>query len=111
MVATDLAARGIDIDEISHVINFDIPDTPDTYIHRIGRTARAEATGDAFSLVDPEEEPLIKAIQHKLNRTLPRVTLPTFDYKKPAAPRSPDQHHTRPRPPSSSRWGSHRRRA
>jgi len=90
MVATDVAARGIDIDEISHVINFDIPETPEMYIHRIGRTARAEATGDAFSLVDHAEEPLIKAIEHALNRTLPRVTLPEFDYKKPSLPRPHD---------------------
>jgi len=93
MVATDVAARGIDIEEISHVINFDIPDTPENYIHRIGRTARAEATGDAFSLVDREEEPLIAAIEQALHRTLPRVTLPHFNYKKPAAPRPHDHHH------------------
>ncbi|HAM41592.1 MAG TPA: RNA helicase [Candidatus Omnitrophica bacterium] len=84
MVATDVAARGIDIEDISHVINFDIPETPENYVHRIGRTARAEATGDAFSLVDRSEEPLISAIERLLNRTLPRVTLPHFDYKRPA---------------------------
>jgi len=87
MVATDVAARGIDIEEISHVINFDIPEPPEMYIHRIGRTARADATGDAFSLVDHVEEPLIKAIEQALHRTLPRVTLPNFDYKKPGPPR------------------------
>jgi ATP-dependent RNA helicase RhlE len=82
MVATDIAARGIDIDDISHVINFDVPNTPEDYVHRIGRTARAEATGDAFSLVASEEEPMIKEIERTLNRSLPRVTLPTFDYKR-----------------------------
>ncbi len=101
MVATDIAARGIDIEEISHVINFDIPETPDAYIHRIGRTARAEATGDAFSLVDRDEEPMITAIEKTLNRTLPRVTLPHFDYKKAMAPRPHD--HRRPRHPHASR--------
>jgi len=91
LVATDIAARGIDIEDISHVINFDIPEPPETYIHRIGRTARAEATGDAFSLVDHTEEPLIDDIEKLLGRDLPRVTLPHFDYKKPGGPR--DQHH------------------
>src|SRR3989338_10536878 len=93
MVATDIAARGIDIDDISHVVNFDVPTTPDAYIHRIGRTARAEATGDAFTLVDREEEPLVKDIEKALTLTLPRVTLPEFAYRKvvdgphPARPR------------------------
>ena len=98
MVATDLAARGIDIEEISHVINFDMPNTPEDYIHRIGRTARAEATGDAFTLVDREEEPMIKAIEQALNRALPRVTLPHFDYKKSPRPHDPRPHDPRPRP-------------
>lgn len=83
MVATDIAARGLDIEEISHVINFDIPNTPDDYIHRIGRTARAEATGDAFTLVDKKEEPLVREIEQVLHRTLPRVMLPHFNYKNP----------------------------
>jgi len=87
MVATDIAARGLDIDDITHVINFDIPNTPEDYVHRIGRTARMEATGDAFTLVDRDEEPLIKDIEKALNRTLPRITLPAFDYKKGGAPR------------------------
>jgi len=115
MVATDVAARGIDIEDISHVINFDIPETPEMYIHRIGRTARAEATGDAFSLVDHDEEPLIKAIERALNRTLPRVTLPHFDYKKPAPPRPHGPPRRHPRHPASSGWAhrphDHRRHA
>ena len=109
MVATDLAARGIDIDEISHVINFDIPMVPESYIHRIGRTARAEATGDAFSLVDREEEPLIADIEKALRQTLPRVTLPHFDYKKPAAPRPHDHHQPHARHTAPARWDSPRR--
>jgi ATP-dependent RNA helicase RhlE len=91
MVATDIAARGIDIDDISHVINFDVPNTPEDYVHRIGRTARAEATGDAFSLVASEEEPMIKEIERTLNRPLPRVTLPTFDYKRSGPGGGPHQ--------------------
>ncbi|MBI1952673.1 MAG: DEAD/DEAH box helicase [Candidatus Omnitrophica bacterium] len=82
MVATDIAARGIDVEEISHVINFDVPASPDDYIHRIGRTARAEATGDAFTLMDKIEEPLVADIEQTLHRTLPRVTLPHFNYRR-----------------------------
>jgi len=102
MVATDIAARGIDIEGISHVINFDIPNTPEDYVHRIGRTARVEATGDAFTLVDRDEEPLVKEIERTLGLTLPRVTLPNFDYKKGHPPRGHDQPH---------RHGPHRRHA
>src|SRR4029078_7094456 len=56
LVATEIAARGIDIDEVGHVVNFDVPLVPEDYIHRVGRTARAEATGDAFTFVAPQEE-------------------------------------------------------
>ena len=99
MVATDIAARGIDIEDISHVINFDIPNSPEDYVHRIGRTARAEATGDAFTLADRDEEPMVADIERALSRTLPRVTLPNFDYKKAGPPRShePRQRHGPPR--------------
>ena len=93
-VATDIAARGIDIEQISHVINYDVPGSPDDYVHRIGRTARAEATGDAFTLMDREEEPLVKEIEQALGRTLPRVTLPRFDYRK--ADHSPRRSHAHP---------------
>lgn len=84
LVATDIAARGIDIEGISHVINFDIPHTPEDYVHRIGRTARVDATGDAFSFVDKTEEGMLKDIERILRQPLPRVTLPNFNYKKPA---------------------------
>ena len=94
MVATDIAARGIDIEQISHVINYDVPGTPDDYVHRIGRTARAEATGDAFTLMDKEEEPLVREIEQALGRTLPRVTLPRFAYRR--ADHSPRRPHTHP---------------
>ncbi len=88
MVATDIAARGIDVEGITHVINFDLPNTPEDYVHRIGRTARAQATGDAFSLVDRDEEPLVTDIERALNISLPRVTLPHFNYREAAVPRS-----------------------
>jgi len=81
LVATDIAARGIDVEELGHVVNFDVPLVPEDYIHRVGRTARAEATGDAFTFVAPEEEGELKAIERALGSRLPRVTLPDFDYK------------------------------
>ena len=81
LVATDIAARGIDVESLSHVVNFDVPAVPDDYIHRVGRTGRAEATGDAFTFVAPEDEGELRAIERAINRTLPRVTLPDFDYR------------------------------
>jgi ATP-dependent RNA helicase RhlE len=80
LVATDIAARGIDVTALGHVINFDVPAQPEDYIHRVGRTARAELTGSAFTLVSPEEEGDIRAIEKAINRRLPRVTVPDFDY-------------------------------
>jgi ATP-dependent RNA helicase RhlE len=85
LVATDIAARGIDIDALSHVVNFDVPSSPEDYVHRVGRTARAEATGDAFLFVAPEEETHLRGIEKAIGRRLPRVTVPGFDYaKRPA---------------------------
>jgi ATP-dependent RNA helicase RhlE len=81
LVATDIAARGIDVEALSHVVNFDVPAVPEDYIHRVGRTGRAELTGDAFTFVAPEEEGDIKAIERAIGKVLPRVTLPDFDYK------------------------------
>lgn len=80
LVATDIAARGIDIAELGHVVNFDVPQSPDDYIHRVGRTARAEATGDAFTFIAPEEESLLREIEKVVGKRLPRVTVPDFDY-------------------------------
>jgi ATP-dependent RNA helicase RhlE len=85
LVATDIAARGIDVEALSHVINFDVPAAPDDYIHRVGRTGRAEMTGEAFTFVAPEEEADLRAIERAIGRSLPRVTLPDFDYKAQAA--------------------------
>jgi len=73
LVATDIAARGIDIDKLSHVINFDLPDVPETYVHRIGRTGRAGASGKAFSFCDPEEKPNLRDIQKLISKTIPVV--------------------------------------
>jgi len=82
LVATDIVARGIDVEDLGHVINFDVPEDPDAYIHRVGRTARAEMTGDAFTFVSPDEEPDMRAIERAIGKALPRVTLPGFDYAK-----------------------------
>jgi ATP-dependent RNA helicase RhlE len=84
MVATDIAARGLDVESISHVINFDMPDTADAYIHRIGRTGRAERTGDAFTLVTPEDGEMLRALEKIMGQRLPRETLADFDYNTPA---------------------------
>ena len=86
MVATDIAARGLDVESISHVINFDMPDTADAYIHRIGRTGRAERTGDAFTLVTPEDNDMIRSLERIMGSPLTRTTLPDFDYTTPAPP-------------------------
>ena len=80
LVATDIAARGIDVEALGHVVNFDVPAVPDDYVHRVGRTARTEATGDAFTFVSPEEEPDLQSIEKAVGKRLPRVTLPGFDY-------------------------------
>ena len=82
LVATDIAARGIDVEALSHVVNFDVPNVPDDYIHRVGRTARAEMTGDAITFVAPEEENELRAIERTIGKRLPRVTVPDFDYTK-----------------------------
>jgi ATP-dependent RNA helicase RhlE len=81
LVATDIAARGIDVEALSHVVNFDVPLVPDDYIHRVGRTGRADLTGEAFTFVAPEEEGNLKAIERAIGKGLPRVTLPDFDYR------------------------------
>ena len=80
LVATNLAARGLDVEHITHVISFDVPAVPDDYVHRIGRTARAGAEGDAWVLVSPAEEKALTQIERQIGQRLPRVILPDFDY-------------------------------
>jgi ATP-dependent RNA helicase RhlE len=82
LVATDIASRGIDVDDITHVVNYDVPRTPEDYVHRIGRTGRMDATGDALTLVSPEEHEEVAAIERFLGIKVPRVTLDGFDYKR-----------------------------
>ena len=89
LVATDIAARGIDVEALGHVVNFDVPVVPEDYIHRVGRTARAEATGDAFTFVSRQEDGDLARIERTIGKRLPRVTVPDFDYD--ARPRGPSR--------------------
>jgi ATP-dependent RNA helicase RhlE len=94
LVATDIASRGIDVEELGHVVNFDVPRAPEDYVHRVGRTGRAEATGVAFTFVSPEEEAELAKIERVVGKKLPRVTMPGFDYA------------ARPAPERRTDWGS-----
>jgi ATP-dependent RNA helicase RhlE len=105
LVATDIAARGIDVAEISHVVNFDMPDTVDAYTHRIGRTGRAHQTGEAFTFVLPEDEPIIRGIEKVLGSRIERRRFPGFDYgdftpeSRPQAAQRPASPRQAPRAP------------
>ncbi|MFA9403531.1 MAG: DEAD/DEAH box helicase [Anaerolineales bacterium] len=105
MVATDIAARGLDIDRISHVINYDMPGTADAYIHRIGRTGRAERTGEAFTLITPDDYALVQKIEKIMKQKLPQRTLPDFDYDVPM----PEYPQTVRKPKPRSNGKSHSR--
>lgn len=87
LCATDIVARGIDVEALDHVVNFDVPAQAEDYIHRVGRTARAGATGEAYTFVSPEEEGEIRSIERAVGRKIERRTLEGFDYKAPAAER------------------------
>ena len=102
LVATDIAARGIDVEALGHVVNFDVPLQSEDYIHRVGRTARAELTGEAFTFVSPAEEGELKLIERAVGKALPRVTLPDFNYT--AKP------HERLEVPVGERLAAHRAR-
>ncbi len=78
LIATDIAARGIDVDSVSHVINYDVPDAPEDYVHRIGRTGRAGNLGRAITLVTPPEELSMRAIERLTGQTVERIVLPAF---------------------------------
>lgn len=112
LVATNLASRGLDVEHITHVISFDVPDVPDDYVHRIGRTARAKAEGDAFILVSRAEENSLADIERHIGQRLPRVTLPDFDYAQAAPPRRDKpgrrpQSHTSPSQSQQRSAGTH----
>jgi ATP-dependent RNA helicase RhlE len=99
LVATDIAARGLDIADVSHVINYDVPQHPEDYIHRIGRTGRAEASGDAFTLMVAEDTRHVEAIERFISQKVPRIKLEGFDYRytalfeqgKPGQPQGRDR--------------------
>ena len=102
LVATDIAARGIDVSQISHVINYDIPDTPEAYVHRIGRTGRAAKSGDAFTMVCNDDTVMVRTIEKKLGTPLERRTVEGFDYSVPA-PKKDAEFARPPREPRPSR--------
>jgi ATP-dependent RNA helicase RhlE len=106
LVATDIAARGIDVEALGHVINFDVPNVPEDYIHRVGRTARAQMTGDAFTFVSPAEEGDMMRIEKMIGRRLPRITVPDFDYRA-APPRRLELSNTERRAQSRDRRTGH----
>jgi ATP-dependent RNA helicase RhlE len=89
LVATDIAARGIDVEGVSHVVNYDVPNEPEVYIHRVGRTARAQRLGDAFTLVSRQEEDDFSRIEQRLGLEIRRAQIPGFRYDEPAPAPSP----------------------
>ncbi|UCH35837.1 MAG: DEAD/DEAH box helicase [Armatimonadota bacterium] len=104
LVATDIAARGLDIEGVTHVVNYDMPATPGDYLHRIGRTARAGATGDALSLAGREDAPLLADIERTLGRALPRISVPGLTETEP-----PRANSANGRTSASRAWHSLRR--
>ena len=85
LVATDIAQRGLDISGITHVINYDVPQQPEDYVHRIGRTGRAAATGDAFTFMSPDEIAMVRSIERVIGSPIPRISVPGYDFGTVAA--------------------------
>ena len=118
LVATDIAARGLDIADVSHVINYDVPQHPEDYIHRIGRTGRAEATGDAFTLMVAEDGRHVQAIERFISQKIPRLKIENFEYRytalfeesKPGQPAGPPRRITGARIRGGYFFGPARRR-
>lgn len=119
LVATDIAARGLDIDQLPHVVNFDLPNVPEDYVHRIGRTGRAGNTGEAVSLVCIDEHKLLKDIERLLKREIPKVIVPNFEpdpsiaaepiingRRTPKTTHAPTQGHRGPGAPAQTHRGS-----
>ena len=102
LVATDIAARGVDVKDVSHVVNFDVPHEPETYVHRVGRTARAQQRGDAFTLVSPEEAADLARIEKLIGMPIPRARVPNFSYDAPR-PAYPGPARAAPAPPFRGR--------
>jgi len=95
LVATDIAARGIDVDGISHVVNFDFPAQPEDYVHRIGRTGRAQAIGDAISFITGEDQGALRALERFIGRGIVRKRADGFDYSASPPPPGPDDERER----------------
>ncbi len=110
LVATDIAARGIDVTRVSHVINYDIPSTPEAYIHRIGRTGRAERTGEAFTLITGEDRSMVSAINRIIGSKIEQRTLATFNYNAPASASVRDDSPARPQKPHRKASGGYKGR-
>ena len=120
LVATDIAARGIDVDDISHVVNYDFPMHPEDYVHRIGRTGRAHAVGDAISFVTPEDHSELRSVERFIGRGIVRKRAEGFNYAAAAAPSAgpsgrqggprPDHSHRNAPPKSSSPSAAHNRK-
>ncbi|HEY3755528.1 MAG TPA: DEAD/DEAH box helicase [Opitutaceae bacterium] len=110
MVATDIAARGIDVAGVTHVINYDVPENPEDYVHRIGRTGRAQAVGDAFTLVTPEDGGNIRDIQRFIGQKIPELRLEGFNYRAFAARPAPTSKPLHPRRDWKPRSGGRSKR-
>jgi ATP-dependent RNA helicase RhlE len=80
LVATDIAQRGLDVFGITHVINYDVPQQPEDYVHRIGRTGRAAATGDAYTFMAPDEIAMVRTIERTIGQQIPRISVPGYDF-------------------------------
>ncbi len=110
LIATDVAQRGLDVEGISHVVNYDVPQDPDSYVHRVGRTARAGQTGEAITFMSPSEIGDVRAIEHHIGRELPRIELPGYGFglatEEGAAPISPRAEKKAARASRGRRMGS-----
>jgi len=110
LVATDIAARGIDVDGVSHVVNYELPETPEAYVHRIGRTARAGASGQAISLCDNGERPLLRAIEKLTRQSLPVTDRRSAEARLDEGAGRPKGKHSRGAPQATTRNGPARPR-
>jgi ATP-dependent RNA helicase RhlE len=102
LVATDIAARGIDVDGISHVVNYDFPMHPEDYVHRIGRTGRAHAVGDAISFVTPEDHSALRSLERFIGRGIVRKRAEGFNYTSAAPASAPGGHRERSAHPTQA---------
>ncbi|MCU0990366.1 MAG: hypothetical protein MUE63_12460, partial [Xanthomonadales bacterium] len=111
LVATDIAARGLDIDQLPHVVNYEMPNVPEDYVHRIGRTGRAGNEGTAVSLVAPEENGMLRDIERLIRRDIPRQVVPGYESSGRPAPASPDTRNGRSRPNGQGRQNGQARQS